>query len=39
MQLRFDLLFYPLCDNKAIQAKSLNGISLITSYETVRKQV
>jgi hypothetical protein len=34
MQLRFDLLFSPLYNNKAIQAKSLNEISLTISYET-----
>jgi hypothetical protein len=34
MQLRFDLLFPPLYINKAIQAKSLNEISLTISYET-----
>jgi len=34
MQLRFDLLFSPLYNNKVIQAKSLNEISLTISYET-----
>jgi len=34
MQLRFDLLFPPLYNNKAIQAKFLNESSLTISYET-----